>query len=57
MRSNITDIWDEVKTKSKAIDKGRLLYTAFVLPTAMTLRPTTVFAANDTIWTTASEIM
>ncbi|MBS7327736.1 MAG: hypothetical protein KIG68_03180, partial [Oxalobacter sp.] len=40
-----------------AIDKGRLLYTAFVLPTAMTLLPTTVFAANDTIWTKASEIM
>ena len=57
MRSNITGIWDRFKATIKAIDKGRALYTAFVLPTAMTLLPTTAFAANDTIWTKASEIM
>lgn len=57
MKSNITGIWDKFKAKSRAIDKGRALYTAFILPTAMTLLPTTAFAANDTIWTKASEIM
>jgi len=57
MRSKNTGIWDGFKAKSKAVDKGRALYTAFILPTAMTLLPTTAFAANDTIWTKASEIM
>lgn len=38
------------------IDKGRLLYTAFLLPTALVAVPVRAYAA-DTIWTKASEIM
>ena len=57
MRSKSKGALDRIKAKCKAFDKGRALYTAFILPTAMTLLPTTAFAANDTIWTKASEIM
>ena len=47
----------KIREKAQTLDKGRALYTAFVLPSAVTLLPTTAFAANDTIWTKASEIM
>jgi len=57
MRSKCNGFWDRLKARCSDFNKGRALYTAFVLPTAMTLLPTTAFAANDTIWTKASEIM
>lgn len=57
MKSKVEGIRANIREKVHALDKGRALYTAFVLPSAMTLLPTTAFAANDTIWTKASEIM
>ena len=57
MKSKVEGIRAKIREKVYALDKGRALYTAFILPSAMTLLPTTAFAANDTIWTKASEIM
>ena len=57
MKSKVEGIRAKICEKVHALDKGRALYTAFILPSAMTLLPTTAFAANDTIWTKASEIM
>ena len=57
MKSKVEGIRAKIREKVQVLDKGRALYTAFVLPSAMTLLPTTAFAANDTIWTKASEIM
>lgn len=57
MKSKGEGIRAKIREKVQVLDKGRALYTAFVLPSAMTLLPTTAFAANDTIWTKASEIM
>lgn len=57
MKSKVEGIRAKIREKVQALDTGRALYTAFVLPSAMTLLPTTAFAANDTIWTKASEIM
>jgi len=57
MKSKVEGIRAKIREKVDALDKGRALYTAFILPSAMTLLPTTAFAANDTIWTKASEIM
>ena len=36
---------------------GKLLYTAFLMPTLATVLSSQAFAANDTIWTKASAIM
>ena len=57
MKSKVEGIQAKIREKVQALDKGRALYMAFVLPSAMTLLPTTAFAATDTIWTKASEIM
>ena len=57
MKSKVEGIVAKIREKVHALDKGRALFTAFVLPSAVTLLPTTAFAANDTIWTKASEIM
>ena len=57
MKSKVEGTVAKIREKVHALDKGRALYTAFVLPSAMTLLPTTAFAANDTILTKASEIM
>lgn len=57
MKSKVEGIRAKICEKVHALDKGRALFTAFVLPSAVTLLPTTAFAANDTIWTKASEIM
>ena len=57
MKSKVEGIRAKIREKVQVLDKGRALYTAFVLPSAVTLLPTTAFAANDTIWTKASEIM
>ena len=57
MKSKLSDVCSRVREKVRSFDKGRALYTAFVLPTAMTLLPVTAFAADNTIWTKASEIM
>ena len=57
MKSKVEGIRAKIREKVHALDKGRALFTAFALPSAVTLLPTTAFAANDTIWTKASEIM
>lgn len=57
MKSKLSDVCSWAREKVHALDKGRALYTAFVLPTAMTFLPVTASAADSTIWTKASEIM
>ena len=44
------------KRKIDAVDKGQALYTAFFIPTALSLLATRAFAAEN-IWTKASAIM
>ena len=57
MNSKIKAIGKWASGKMAAVDKGRLLFTAFILPSAIPLSATHAFAAGDTIWTKASEIM
>lgn len=57
MSSKISAVRSKLSEKLQGLDKGRMLYTAFMLPTIMPLLPTNAYAANDTIWTKASEIM
>lgn len=57
MSSKISAVRSKLSEKLQGLDKGRMLYTAFVLPTIMPLLPMSAYAANDTIWTKASEIM
>lgn len=56
MSNKTKSLRDSVRARVEAIDKGRVLYTAFVIPTMLVATPTQAFAA-DTIWTKASEIM
>lgn len=56
MSNKTKSLRDSVRARVEAIDKGRVLYTAFVIPTLLAATPTQAFAA-DTIWTKASEIM
>ena len=57
MSFKIAALRSKLSKKLQAFNKGRALYAAFRIPTAMTLLPTSAYAANDTIWTKASEIM
>ena len=57
MSSKISIVRSKISEKIQSLNKGRALFTAFMLPTAMTLLPMNAYAANDTIWTKASEIM
>lgn len=57
MSSKISTMRSKISEKFQGLNKGRALYTAFMLPTAMTFMPMSAHAANDTIWTKASEIM
>ncbi len=57
MSSKISTVRSKISEKFQSLNKGRALYTAFMLPTAMTFMPMSAYAANDTIWTKASEIM
>lgn len=57
MSSKISIVRSKISEKIQSLNKGRALFTAFMLPTAMTLLPMNANAANDTIWTKASEIM
>ena len=45
-----------LKSKTEALNKGKLLYASFLTPTMLPLLSVQAFAA-DTIWTKASEIM
>ncbi len=56
MHRKIRSMCQWISRKVQCIDKGRLLYTAFLLPTALVAVPVRAYAA-DTIWTKASEIM
>ena len=57
MSFKIATLRNKLSKKLQAFNKGRALYATLFFPTAMTLLPTSAYAANDTIWTKASEIM
>ena len=57
MSFKIAALRSKLSKKLQAFNKCRALYATFLFPTAMTLLPTSAYAANDTIWTKASEIM
>jgi len=56
MISKLRSLSERVKDRLAATDKGRMLYMAFVLPSAVAAFATRAYAA-DTIWTKASAIM
>lgn len=56
MKSKFKALLRKVSDRFRARDKGRMLYTAFAMPTILAMFPTNAFAA-DTIWSKASEIM
>lgn len=56
MSSNKKSLISNARDAIRSTDKGKVLYHAFMMPTALTLLSTQAFAA-DTIWTKASEIM
>lgn len=56
MSSNRKSLISNARNAIRSADKGKALYNAFLMPTALTLLSTQAFAA-DTIWTKASEIM
>ena len=57
MNFSMKAIGHKVLEKGAAVNKGRALFTAFVIPSLIPLTATHAFAAGDTIWTKASEIM
>ena len=57
MHSNIKLAGQKLRGKIRRIDKGRMLYTAFLIPTALAMTPLQAHAAGETIWSKASEIM
>ena len=57
MHSNIKLAGQKLRGKIRRIDKGRVLYTAFLIPTALAMTPLQAHAAGETIWSKASEIM
>lgn len=56
MNSKINTMRCWFKKKVEAVDKGKMLYTAFLVPSALSLFATPASAA-DTVWTKASQIM
>jgi len=56
MKSKVDSLWTSIKAKVKELDKGRVLYTAFIVPATAAAVSCQAFAADD-IWTKASEIM
>ena len=56
MKSKIKALCRRITARAKNRDKGRMLYTAFIVPTLISAVPANAFAA-DTIWSKASEIM
>lgn len=56
MNPKLKAIGTRIRDKFRAMDKGRTLYSAFVIPTALSMSATPALAA-DTIWTKASAIM
>ena len=56
MNSKINTMRRWFKKKVEAVDKGKMLYTAFLVPSALSLFATPASAA-DTVWTKASQIM
>ena len=57
MHSKIKSVRSWLNRKAEGIDKGRMLYTAFLISTAVAIAPVRAYAAGVTIWTKASEIM
>lgn len=56
MHRKMKSMCQQISRKVQSIDKGRLLYTAFLIPTAVVAVSVRAYAA-DTVWTKASEIM
>lgn len=56
MKTKVQSLWMGLKEKMYKLDKGRALYTAFIVPTSAVAFSSHAFAA-DNIWTKASEIM
>ena len=56
MKTKVQSLWMGLKEKMHKLDKGRALYTAFIVPTSAVAFSSHAFAA-DNIWTKASEIM
>ena len=57
MHSKMKAVIGWVQKRMQAINVGRTLYTAFLIPTAVAATPLQAHAAGETIWTKASEIM
>lgn len=57
MRTKIKSCIARARDRVRAWDKGRMLYMAFAGPTLTALLTPQAFAADNTIWTKASEIM
>lgn len=57
MHSKMKAVIGRVQERMQAINVGRTLYTAFLIPTALAATPLQAHAAGETIWTKASEIM
>lgn len=57
MHSKMKAVIGRVQKRMQAINVGRTLYTAFLIPTALAATPLQAHAAGETIWTKASEIM
>ena len=55
MKAKIETAWPRIKDRVRAVDRGHLLYLAFVLPSAMMMLADGAMAA--TIWEKASEMM
>lgn len=51
MHRKMKSMCQQISRKVQSIDKGRLLYTAFLIPTAVVAVPVRAYAA-DTVWTT-----
>ena len=57
MHSKMKAVIGRVQERMQAINVGRTLYTAFLIPTALAATPLQAHAAGETICTKASEIM
>ena len=56
MKTKADNAFGWVHDRMKAINKGKVLYTAFLVPVMMSVMPMEAYAA-DTIWQKASAIM
>lgn len=57
MSSKVRTIAANVREKVRAADKGKMLYQAFLAPSMISMLSAEAFAADNTIWNKASEMM